>query len=595
MSTLENVYYNDSSLSGLKRHLANKELVLFLGSGLSHGSGLPDWRGLIEELMAKLGLPFDQSDTHDGGDLQKSASKIEEYCKKNNNNLSNLIKDLFDGKETSGTKLQGTIIKSFFPHGGVIITTNYDNLIERAAAGRPHEVYSYPYPNVKFSRFDFSAFRTDDKLHIFKSHGDCYTPGSQIILSAESYQAAYKHNSDCVRLLHELENQNVLFIGCSFADPYFLNYRNSYSAGDWYALYPTTDSIEEIQKALMSEKDSTDNPINPRFRDLNIHGFYYRIEDMTSNEQHRERIESFVNAVSGFITIREPSDFEEAQRNGATEIIISELLRGYTWTLNKYPGLAARLKRVYFDSSYEGTIPQKAFSHCEKLEEIIFPNKELDFDDGCFEFCYELKTIRVRKGDGSYSDNCFMHIRSINRFAFYKCTSLTSLDFSACTELGSIGESAFQCCEELRSITLPSSIKAVEQNAFRDCKRLKYVDFSGLTNCKQIGACVFAGCGELQSVALPACLEDLGQAAFDSDSSLTLVGIDNTQVKEIRGHTFHDCFSLRFIILPESLNKIADLAFKDCKKLSTVCFNGDSSKVEKGEKAFNGCPPITFK
>ena len=82
-------------------------------------------------------------------------------------------------------------------------------------------------------------------------------------------------------------------------------------------------------------------------------------------------------------------------------------------------------------------------------------------------------------------------VRSIGKYTFYQCRSITSLNipatvtsigssaFEDCTELTSLtlsegleelGGSAFEGCSRLSSLTLPSTIRTISVNAFRNCK-----------------------------------------------------------------------------------------------------------------------------
>ncbi len=85
--------------------------------------------------------------------------------------------------------------------------------------------------------------------------------------------------------------------------------------------------------------------------------------------------------------------------------------------------------------------------------------------------------------------------------------------------LTSIGQSAFDGCSGLTSVTLPEGLTSIGDEAFYDCSGLTSVTLpEGLTS---IGDEAFAYCDGLTSVTLPQGLTSIGEAAFYGCSGLT--------------------------------------------------------------------------
>ena len=86
-------------------------------------------------------------------------------------------------------------------------------------------------------------------------------------------------------------------------------------------------------------------------------------------------------------------------------------------------------------------------------------------------------------------------LTNINSYAFYSCTSLTSIDLPVCT---SIGSSAFNSCTKLKSINVPVCTN-INSYVFYRCTSLTSID---LPVCTSIGSSAFGNCTSLKSINL---------------------------------------------------------------------------------------------
>lgn len=83
-----------------------------------------------------------------------------------------------------------------------------------------------------------------------------------------------------------------------------------------------------------------------------------------------------------------------------------------------------------------------------------------------------------------------------------------------------IADKAFQY-KDVKSVTIPASVKSIGNQAFQYCAKLTTVTFAG-EGLTAIGKDAFAKCGALTTVALPATLASVGDGAFSGIKSLTL-------------------------------------------------------------------------
>jgi len=93
----------------------------------------------------------------------------------------------------------------------------------------------------------------------------------------------------------------------------------------------------------------------------------------------------------------------------------------------------------------------------------------LEIGDSAFERCNNLTSITLGSGITSISTNCFLY-----------CTSLLNLNNAGNTDniinipnnIVSIGVSAFQSCSKITTVKLPNTITSIEKQAFYNCSKL---------------------------------------------------------------------------------------------------------------------------
>ena len=183
-------------------------------------------------------------------------------------------------------------------------------------------------------------------------------------------------------------------------------------------------------------------------------------------------------------------------------------------------------------------------------------------------------------------------VTSIGNYAFYRCSSLTSVDipdgvtsiddyaFNYCLSLTSvnipdgvtsIGDRAFSMCYGLTSVTIPGSVTSIGNYAFSYCTGLTSVDIpDGVTS---IGSYAFSDCTGLTSVTIPGSVTSIGSYAFSFCSKLTSVTIPDS-VTSIGSNAFWGCAGLTSITIPDSVTSIGNRAFGVCSALTKITFEG---------------------
>ena len=216
------------------------------------------------------------------------------------------------------------------------------------------------------------------------------------------------------------------------------------------------------------------------------------------------------------------------------------------------------------------SIGNYAFYGCSSLTSIIIPDSVTSIGNRAFYGCSSLTSITIPNG-----------VTSIGYRAFSGCSSLTSITIP--NSVTSIGDDAFSGCSSLTSITIPNGVTSIGSDAFSGCNSLTSITIpNGVTS---IGSSAFSGCNSLTSITIPDSVTSIGNRAFMDCTSLTSVTIPDG-VTSIGDYAFSGCSSLTSITIPESVTSIGDKAFGSCNSLKVVAFLGEKPSINSS--AFAG-------
>ncbi|MDE6273245.1 MAG: leucine-rich repeat protein [Muribaculaceae bacterium] len=151
-----------------------------------------------------------------------------------------------------------------------------------------------------------------------------------------------------------------------------------------------------------------------------------------------------------------------------------------------------------------------------------------------------------------------------------------------------IADQAFENCNLLQNIQLPSTLTAIRYMAFGHCGSLTEIAIPSKVT--TIENWVFEACKSLKKVEFPPALTYLGYHAFDGCSALEEVTLPDS-LEEIMSHAFYDCSSLKSVILPKNLKELGETCFLGCSSLNYIPL--PSSLTEIHPTTFSQCSSLT--
>ena len=226
---------------------------------------------------------------------------------------------------------------------------------------------------------------------------------------------------------------------------------------------------------------------------------------------------------------------------------------------------------VIGENSQLKTISNSCFNYCTSLQSITLPNSVTSIEDKCFQYCSALSEITIPNSVTSLGNNCFD-----------SCSSLQSIDIpNSVTSIGSscfagdgytdngvgfnvtfeepcqmtyIPNSCFYGQLQLKSFTIPSSVKSLRSNCFQvtglqsitipntvqtmteieiveswmgpkeqesnwqfaGCENLTEVIFEEPCQIKKLPDYCFSACKLLTEITIPSSVEEIGEECFAS-------------------------------------------------------------------------------
>ena len=179
------------------------------------------------------------------------------------------------------------------------------------------------------------------------------------------------------------------------------------------------------------------------------------------------------------------------------------------------------------------TLIANCFKGCTSLTEVTLPVRLSSFDILAFSGCTSLEKINVEEGCAAYASVDGM-LTDANKSKIIKAPEGMTVALKIPTGILTVGESAFENCKKITSVTIPGWVTLIEKNAFKSCTGVTAIVFEGEANdlALTIGEGAFYGCKAstteaISEITLPANLKSLGKNAFGNISTLTKVVVNS--------------------------------------------------------------------
>lgn len=306
-------------------------------------------------------------------------------------------------------------------------------------------------------------------------------------------------------------------------------------------------------------------------------------------------------------TLTIKSDIDSINEKAFYRCSIGELHFKHVGTIGISAFEGCNAVTITFESSPE-IISSNAFKQCNILEITLRETNSIEsesfissdltkvtFEDSCivptigdsaFENCYRLKTVTFHP-----------KLAGLGESAFFNCMSLEEISFSSDITSLSIGSKCFSRCN-FSTFTIDSKFSNISSFAFSGCSNLREVKFYSIP--PSVGTCIFSSCNNLIKINLL----NINDITNRKEQFNTIISDIRSNIKEIYSNLkiypkslFSNFISVETISI--GAKEISESLFENCTNLKIVKFSGantgdNNHNFNVRKRAFYNCQNLDY-
>lgn len=267
-----------------------------------------------------------------------------------------------------------------------------------------------------------------------------------------------------------------------------------------------------------------------------------------------------------------------------------------TYTVTAVDNNALRSCKDFIELRIPATVTSigtSAFQNCTGVAKIVFkaPSESVQpqplvIGDNAFNKCQAVTEITLPTWTSSIGNNVFQN-----------CSALTSFSVDEPSQLTTIGDNTFEYSYNVADVYLPNSLTSLGQCSFLNNRALTSIRFPD--NMTTISDNICNNCRQLTEIILPKNVTSIGRNAFrgagsgvyaektDIPAGKEMVIELPNKLKTIGIGAFAFIHGLKSITIPGSVQTIGSLAFDNCSNLESVAFEGLVTEADAGESGIS--------